>query len=117
MPSYLTFALLAPVTGLTALTFITSANTYMQLHTDAGVRGRVMALYLMIFMGGTPVGAPIIGWIGHEYGARWTLLGGGLMTILGVGVSAMIYLRLERARREQVIEVAPAAPEPAPAAF
>ena len=58
MPSYLTFALLAPVTGLTALTFITSANTYMQLHTDAGVRGRVMALYLMIFMGGTPVGAP-----------------------------------------------------------
>ena len=54
MPSYLTFALLAPVTGLTALTFITSANTYMQLHTDAGVRGRVMALYLMIFMGGTP---------------------------------------------------------------
>jgi MFS family permease len=117
MPSYLTFALLAPVTGLTALTFITSANTYMQLHTDAGVRGRVMALYLMIFMGGTPVGAPIIGWIGHEYGARWTLLGGGLMTILGVGVSAMLYLRLERARREQVIEVAPAAPEPAPAAF
>ena len=61
MPSYLTFALLAPVTGLTALTFITSANTYMQLHTDAGVRGRVMALYLMIFMGGTPIGAPIIG--------------------------------------------------------
>jgi MFS family permease len=117
MPSYLAFALLAPVTGLTALTFITSANTYMQLHTDAGVRGRVMALYLMIFMGGTPVGAPIIGWIGHEYGARWTLLGGGLMTILGVGVSAMLYLRLERTRRERVHEVAPAAPEPAPATF
>ena len=88
MPTYLTFALLAPVTGLTALTFITSANTYMQLHTDAGVRGRVMALYLMIFMGGTPVGAPIIGWIGQEYGARWTLLGGGLLTIAGVALSA-----------------------------
>ena len=102
MPSYLTFALLAPVTGLTALTFITSANTYMQLHTDAGVRGRVMALYLMIFMGGTPVGAPIIGWIGHEYGARWTLLGGGLMTIVGVVLSAMLYLRLERARHARV---------------
>ena len=103
MPSYLTFALLAPVTGLTALTFITSANTYMQLHTDAGVRGRVMALYLMIFMGGTPVGAPIIGWIGHEYGARWTLLGGGLMTIVGVVLSAMLYLRLERARHARVV--------------
>ena len=58
MPTYLTFALLTPVTGLTALTFITSANTYMQLHTDAGVRGRVMALYLMVFMGGTPSARP-----------------------------------------------------------
>ena len=103
LPTYLTFALLAPVTGLTALTFITSANTYMQLHTDAGVRGRVMALYLMIFMGGTPVGAPIIGWIGHEYGARWTLLGGGLMTIVGVVLSAMLYLRLERARNRRAV--------------
>ena len=85
----------------TALTFITSANTYMQLHTDAGVRGRVMALYMMIFMGGTPIGAPVIGWIGHEYGARWTLLGGGLLTITGVAVSAAVFLRLERARRER----------------
>jgi MFS family permease len=117
MPSYLTFALLAPVTGLTALTFITSANSYMQLHTDAGVRGRVMALYMMIFMGGTPLGAPIIGWIGEEYGARWTLLGGGLLTIAGVALSAIMYLRLERARRERVVEVPGAAVQAAPAAF
>ena len=99
MPTYLTFALLTPVTGLTALTFITSANTYMQLNTDAGVRGRVMALYFMVFMGGTPVGAPIIGWIGQEYGARWTLLGGGMLTILGVVLSAALFLRAERGRR------------------
>lgn len=103
MPSYLTFALLAPVTGLAALTFITSANTYMQLHTDSGVRGRVMALYMMIFMGGTPIGAPIIGWIGEEYGARWTLIGGGTLTVLGVAVSAAVHLRLDRARRERVV--------------
>jgi MFS family permease len=109
MPTYLTFALLTPVTGLTALTFITSANTYMQLHTDAGVRGRVMSLYMMIFMGGTPIGAPVIGWIGQEYGARWTLLGGGLLTIAGVGLSAMLYLRLERARRERGPDAAEAA--------
>ena len=117
MPSYLTFALLAPVTGLTALTFITSANTYMQLHTDAGVRGRVMALYLMIFMGGTPVGAPIIGWIGEEYGARWTLLGGGLLTIAGVALSAGLYLRADRARRERGPRVPEPAVQAAPAAF
>ncbi|MCD6640556.1 MAG: MFS transporter [Nocardioides sp.] len=102
MPSYLTFALLAPVTGFLALTFITSANAYMQLHTEAGVRGRVMALYVMIFLGGTPLGAPIIGWIGEEYGARWTLIGGGLLTVLGVGVSAMLYLAAQaRAERPQ----------------
>lgn len=117
MPSYLTFALLAPVTGLTALTFITAANTYMQLHTDAGVRGRVMALYMMIFMGGTPLGAPIIGWIGHEYGARWTLLGGGLVTIAGVAVSALVYLRLERARWERAATVEETPAERASAAF
>ncbi len=96
MPSYLTFALLTPITGLTALTFITSANTYMQLNTDAHVRGRVMALYLMVFMGGTPLGAPIIGWIGQEYGARWTLLGGGFLTIAGVLLSATVFLLMQR---------------------
>ena len=50
-----------------------------------------MALYMMIFMGGTPVGAPIIGWIGEAYGARWTLLVGGLLTIAGVALSAGLY--------------------------
>ena len=41
------------------------------------MRGRVVALYMMIFMGGTPLGAPIIGWVGEAFGARWTLIGGG----------------------------------------
>ena len=104
-PTYLTFALLAPVTGFLALTLITSANAYMQLNTAAGVRGRVMSLYLMIFMGGTPVGAPIIGWIGEEFGARWTLLGGGALTIVGVALSALVFLRARR-----TLEGADAAP-------
>ncbi len=99
-PTYLAFALLAPVTGFLALTLITSANAYMQLNTEAGVRGRVMSLYLMIFMGGTPVGAPIIGWIGEEFGARWTLLGGGTLTILGVALSALVFLRARRTLEE-----------------
>ena len=58
MPSYVLFAVLCPVMGLCALTMITSANAFMQLHTDPGMRGRVMALYMMIFIGGTPIGAP-----------------------------------------------------------
>jgi MFS family permease len=89
MPSYLTFALMTPLVGLSALTLITSANAFMQLHTDEGMRGRVMALYMMIFIGGTPVGAPLIGWIGQEFGARWTLILGGLVTALGVSVATL----------------------------
>ena len=96
MPTYLTFALMTPLLGLTALTMITAANTFMQLHTEAGMRGRVMALYMMIFIGGTPLGAPLIGWIGEVAGARWTLLGGGLATFAGVSLASVLYLRQHR---------------------
>jgi MFS family permease len=80
---------MTPLLGLSALTMITAANAYMQLHTDEGMRGRVMALYMMIFIGGTPVGAPLVGWIGEVAGARWTLILGGLATALGTGVAAL----------------------------
>ncbi|MBD8868478.1 MFS transporter [Nocardioides donggukensis] len=95
-PSYLVFALVIPLVGLSALTMITAANAFVQLHTDAGMRGRVMALYLMIFMGGTPAGAPFVGWIGETFGARWTLLGGGALTILGTLLAAGLFWRHER---------------------
>jgi MFS family permease len=93
MPSYLTYALVTPLIGLSALTLITSANAYMQLNTEPGMRGRVMALYMMIFMGGTPAGAPVIGWIGETFGARWTLVLGGLLTIAGVGLATLVFAR------------------------
>jgi len=116
MPTYLTFAVTAPVLGLSALTLITSANSYMQVNTAAGVRGRVMALYLMIFMGGTPLGAPVVGWIGEVLGARWTLLGGGGLTILGILVPVLLFWRAERPDLE-VLGRTPGAPRervPAP---
>jgi MFS family permease len=89
MPTYTAFALMTPLLGITALTMITAANTFMQLHTDEGMRGRVMALYMMIFIGGTPLGAPLIGWIGEALGARWTLLIGGLATAAGVSLASL----------------------------
>ena len=98
MPSYVLFAILCPVMGLCALTMITSANAFMQLHTDPVMRGRVVALYMMIFIGGTPLGAPLIGWVGEAFGARWTLIAGGLLTVVGSGASALLYLRAERRR-------------------
>ena len=93
MPTYAAYAAITPLIGITALTMITSANAYIQLNTDAGMRGRVVALYLMIFMGGTPLGAPFVGWVGETFGARWTLIGGGALTIIGVLVSAALFLR------------------------
>jgi MFS family permease len=96
MPTYLTFVLLTPVIGITALTTITSANTVMQLTVPGELRGRVMALYLMVFMGGTPLGSPLIGWVGQTFGARWSLIGGGLMSIAGTLLCIALYLRARR---------------------
>jgi MFS family permease len=107
MPSYVLFAVLCPLMGLCALTMITSANAFMQLHTDPGMRGRVMALYMMIFIGGTPFGAPAIGWVGEAFGARWTLIAGGLLTIVGVAGSALFYLRSRQRAIADVEAVAP----------
>ena len=83
MPNYLTFALVLPVAGITAMTLMTAANAFVQMATDAAMRGRVLALYFAVFMGGTPVGAPLLGWVAEHAGARWTLVGGGGLTALG----------------------------------
>ncbi len=81
-PNYVTFALLLIPCGLFALTVMTTANSTVQLSTAPEFRGRVMALYMAIFMGGTPIGAPLIGWVGDALGPRWTLLIGGLACLL-----------------------------------
>jgi MFS family permease len=96
MPTYLAFALMCPVIGLFALTMLNSANATMQLESQPALRGRVMALYMTIVMGGTPIGSPIIGWVGEHFGARWTLLGGGMLTILGVALAVALFARPRR---------------------
>lgn len=95
MPTYVTFAVVTPLLGFASLTMITAANSYLQLNSGAHVRGRVMALYTMIFLGGTPVGAPVVGWVGEVLGARWTLLLGGGITVLGVVVAGLLFARHE----------------------
>ncbi|MGI8435070.1 MAG: MFS transporter, partial [Nocardioidaceae bacterium] len=84
MPTYWLFAAWLPVVGVTALTMLTSLQTVVQLNVAAEMRGRVVALYMMTLMGGTPFGAPVIGWVGETFGPRWTLLGGGLATLVVV---------------------------------
>ncbi|KQT94881.1 MFS transporter [Marmoricola sp. Leaf446] len=107
MPTYWAYAAIVPLLGLSALTMITAANTTMQLATAPHLRGRVMALYLMVFMGGTPIGSPFIGWLGETFGARWTLVGGGGLTLLGVLVSVALFARSRHLLGERVVTTDP----------
>lgn len=93
MPSYVSFAFLLLPAGAAALTFTVAANSSVQMGSDPTMRGRVMALYLLCFMGGTPVGAPVIGWLAEVLGARSSLIGGGLICVLAVGVIAAVLAR------------------------
>jgi MFS family permease len=84
MPSYWGFAVALAVVGLASQTMMTTANGAVQLSTPAPVRGRVMAIYMAIFMGGTPIGAPIVGWVANEFGPRWALGVGAASGILAM---------------------------------
>jgi MFS family permease len=92
MPDYQLYALMLIPIGLFSITFINSASTTMQLSTPPEMRGRILALWVVVFQGSTPIGAPIVGWIGGEFGARWSVLVGGLATLLAAAIGA-VFLR------------------------
>ncbi|MCX6400059.1 MAG: MFS transporter [Propionibacteriales bacterium] len=98
VPSYLTFVLLCPLLGFSVITVLNSCNALLQIESDPLMRGRVMAIYMTIVMGGTPLGAPVIGWIGEQYGARWTLVVSGVMVLVGVGAAVAVRTLAERRR-------------------
>ncbi|HEY2831870.1 MAG TPA: MFS transporter [Sporichthyaceae bacterium] len=93
MPNYTWYALALPPAGMAALLTMTAANATLQLSTVPEMRGRVMSLYLMVFAGGTPLGAPVIGWLADHYGPRWSLLFGGLITATAAVVAAALLAR------------------------
>src|ERR1700753_2752928 len=72
-PNYWLFAGALVVIGVAALTFTNTTNSLMQLSTEPAMRGRVMALRIGVALGGTPIGAPIVGWIADHLGPRWAL--------------------------------------------
>lgn len=97
-PTYELFALSLVPVGLSALTALTTANAMVQLSVDAQMRGRVMALYMAIFLGGTPLGAPMIGWLGDVAGPRWTIGVGTVAVALSLVVVAVLFRRRDNAR-------------------
>ena len=90
MPTYLTYALACIPVGFASLTMMTAANSTIQMSTDPQVRGRVMALYMMVFLGATPIGSPIVGWVAEAFGPRWAI-GIGSIAALVVASGAALW--------------------------
>jgi len=82
MPNYWLFGLMLMIVGAATQTFTTTANSTVQLATLATVRGRVMALFFAIAMGGTPIGAPIVGFVADRFGPRWALAVGAFFAFI-----------------------------------
>jgi MFS family permease len=101
MPNYVAFGVVLFIIGLAAQTFTTSTNSIVQTSTEPGMRGRVIAILLAIALGGTPVGAPIVGWIADTFGPRWAL-GAGAAAGLVAAMVAIVYL--VRRRRDTAVD-------------
>ncbi|GAA3302090.1 MFS transporter [Streptomyces cinereospinus] len=92
-PSLWLFALLMIPLGVFGMTVNVTANTGIQMATEPAMRGRVMALYMMVFLGGSPVGAPLVGWITDTYGARVGLATGGAVAALAALAIGLVLAR------------------------
>jgi MFS family permease len=95
MPTYLTFGLMLIPVGAIMLTFTVTANSSVQLAASPEMRGRVMGLYMLVFLGGNPVAGPFTGWLAEEFGGRSPFLVGGGVAVLTALVMAVI-LRTRR---------------------
>ena len=92
-PSYGLFGAALVVIGVAALTLTNTSNSLMQLSTEPAMRGRVMALRVGVALGGTPIGAPIVGWVADAFGPRWALGVGAAAGFAAAGVALYAMVR------------------------
>ncbi|MBB2163133.1 MFS transporter [Gluconacetobacter sp. 1b LMG 1731] len=92
-PTYWAFAASLVVIGVAALTVTNTTNSLMQLSTAPEMRGRVMALRVGVALGGTPIGAPIVGWVANTFGPRWAL---GIGAVAGLIAACVAFVALPR---------------------
>jgi len=91
MPTFWLFGLALMAIGISAQTLTTTAVSTVQLSTEPVMRGRVMAILLAIAMGGTPIGAPFVGWVADTYGPRWSIAVAAVAGFVACGVG-LLYL-------------------------
>ena len=102
-PGYWWFAAALAVIGVAALTFTTATNSMMQLSTKPTMRGRVMAIRVGVALGGTAIGAPIVGWVADHFGPRWSL---GIGAASGfVATAVAVYVVTWQARQVRTLEI------------
>ena len=99
-PNYTSYSIMLVLCGFAAISTMLSSNTYVQLSTRANLRGRVMGIYFLVFLGGTPFGAPMIGWSSDLIGVRETLAICGFITGVG-GLISFYFLRKKLAAFEE----------------
>ena len=99
-PNYWMFGVALVIIGVAALTFANATNGLMQLSTEPSMRGRVMALRLAVTLGGTPIGAPIVGWVADSFGPRWAL-GVGASSGFAAALVAGAFLARSRTQKAQ----------------
>lgn len=90
MPTFTLEIVALAVTGFVLLSFTTAANSSVQMGVAATMRGRVMALYLIAFLGGTPIDAPLVGALMTSLGPRWGLIAGGVVCVVATAVLALV---------------------------
>jgi MFS family permease len=93
MPTYWAFLILLIPTGLTVISFSTSCNYSVQLGTAAEMRGRVMGIYMLVFLGGAPLGSPLTGVVAQHFGTRIAIIGGGLISVAATVVVGLLIAR------------------------
>jgi MFS family permease len=93
-PNFVVFAVLLLPIGLVSMTFVVTANTGLQVASDPAMRGRVISLFMMVFMGGTPIGSPLLGWLSDSFGPRVAMLTGGGVCVLATAGVALILARI-----------------------
>ncbi|TQK45347.1 putative MFS family arabinose efflux permease [Streptomyces sp. SLBN-118] len=113
-PQFWIFAVLLVPIGMFGLTVNVTANSSIQMATEPAMRGRVMSLFMMVFVGGTPLGAPLVGWISDTYGPRIGFAAGGAVALAaatGVGVMLArvggLRLKIDLRRGRRHVEFVP----------
>jgi len=99
MPNYWLFGGMLVICGMAALTFANASNSLMQLATEPAMRGRVMAIRLGIALGGTPIGAPIVGWVADHFGPRWSIGVAAASGIIATAIGVRYLITSRRAER------------------